>query len=84
MNEIRNELRSILEAAEQVAHRLRELHARIPIPPGDELMLLGEEEPVFLHIVRIDLECALADRLEPFLGILRELLEERQEPDHGP
>jgi hypothetical protein len=74
---IRSELRSIVEATELLAQRLRGLHARIPIPLNDELMLVGEEEPDFLHVARIVLECVLADHLTPLSLALRSVLEEK-------
>lgn len=64
-NRIRGEIRSIVEGLELLTQRLRELHSWIPIPPGDDLMLVGEAEPVFEHVVRVFIECALADHLEP-------------------
>jgi hypothetical protein len=72
---IRGELGSLVDAAELLARRLRELHASLPIPPRDDLMLVGEEDPDLLHVARIVLECALADHLEPLLQALRGALE---------
>jgi hypothetical protein len=68
---IRSELRDIIQEADRLAGRMRELQERLPIPPRDDLMLVGEEEPVFLHVARVVLECALADCLEPLLRDLR-------------
>lgn len=72
---VRGELRSIIEGLELLTQRLRELHSWIPIPPGDDLMLVGEAEPVFEHVVRVFLECALADHLEPLGRDLQGILE---------
>jgi hypothetical protein len=74
---IRSELHSLVDDVEALTRRVWELHARIPLPPGDDLMLVGEEEPVFLHVARVVLECALGDSLEPLLRDLRKVLEER-------
>ena len=75
--QIRSELLSIIDATELLAQRLRDLHSSIPISPRDDLMLAGEEDPDFLHVARIVIECAQGDYLAPLLRDLRRVLEHR-------
>lgn len=69
--DVRRELLDLADEAARLADRLRDLHRRLPIPPRDDLMLLGEEDPVFSHIARVVVECVLADHVEPLIQDLR-------------
>ena len=75
-SEIRIELQTLLREAERLVGRLKDLHGRLAIPPGDDLMLVGEKEPVFLHVVRGVLECVQGDYLELLVRDLKSLVEE--------
>ncbi|HKH48603.1 MAG TPA: hypothetical protein VKM72_28395 [Thermoanaerobaculia bacterium] len=74
--QVRGELHEIVREVESLAGRVRALHGRLAIPPGDDLMLVGEAEPVFLHVARVVLECVSGDYLEPLLRDLRRVLED--------
>lgn len=75
--QIRRELLDLAEEASRLGDRLRDLHRRLPIPPRDDLMLLGEEDPVFSHTARVHLECLLADPIEHLVRDLRAVAEEQ-------
>lgn len=77
-DQIRSELRGIVRDVEGLAGRVAELHGRLAIPPRDDQMLEGEEEPVFLHVVRVVLECVQGDYLEPLLRDLQKVLRDER------
>ncbi len=58
-------LRQIVEELNGLRGRLVELHERLPVPPEETAMLLGEEEMDISTEVRSVIECTLADRIEP-------------------
>lgn len=60
-----SELRGIAVELDAIRSRLVDLHARLPVPPQETAMLLGEEEMDIATEVRSVIECVLADRLEP-------------------
>lgn len=60
-----SELRGIVLELDAIRGRLVELHARLPVPPQETAMLLGEEEMDVATEVRSVIECVLSDRLEP-------------------
>jgi hypothetical protein len=74
--QVRSELHEILREVELLAGRVRALHGNLAIPPGDDLMLVGEAEPTFLHVARVVLECVSGDYVEPLLRDLRRALED--------
>jgi hypothetical protein len=59
------ELRRIVEELEAIRARLAELHERLPVPPQETAMLLGEEEMDVATEVRSVIECVLNDSLRP-------------------
>ncbi len=59
------ELRKIVEDLETIRSRLSDLHAKLPVPPQETAMLLGEEEMDVATEVRSVVECILADCIEP-------------------
>ena len=61
----RAELRSIVEDLDGIRARLVDLHARLPVPPEEAAMLVGEVEMDFATEVRSDIECILNDWLRP-------------------
>jgi hypothetical protein len=65
------ELEEIGEALEAVAARLTALKGRLPVPPTEGLMLLGEEEMDVSTEVRAVVECVLNDSLFPAIRDLR-------------
>lgn len=82
--DVRRELLDLAEEAGRLGDRLRSLHRRLPIPPRDDLMLVGEEDPVFTHTARVHVECLLADHIEPLVRDLRAVAEERSScPNRG-
>ena len=61
----RVELRSIVDALDSIRARLVDLHARLPVPPEETAMLVGEIEMDFSTEVRSVIECVLNDSLRP-------------------
>lgn len=61
------ELRKIVQDLDAIRSRLLALHEKLPVPPQETAMLLGEEEMDVSTEVRSVIECALADSLEPAL-----------------
>ncbi len=61
----KRKLGGIVEELEAIRRRLGDLHARLPVPPQETAMLLGEEEMDVSTEVRSVVECVLADRIEP-------------------
>jgi hypothetical protein len=59
------ELRGIVEELDSVRARLVDIHARLPVPPEETAMLLGEEEMDVATEVRSVIECVLNDSLQP-------------------
>ena len=61
----RAELRAIVEELDGVRARLVDLHGRLPVPPEETAMLVGEVEMDFPTEVRSVIECILNDWLRP-------------------
>lgn len=59
------ELEGILKELDAIRTRLEALHARLPVPPQETAMLLGEEEMDVSTEVRSVIECVLNDSLRP-------------------
>jgi hypothetical protein len=59
------ELRRVVEELDAVRVRLEEIHARLPIPPDETAMLLGEREMDISTDMRSVIECVLNDSLRP-------------------
>jgi hypothetical protein len=65
--EARAELRGIVEELDGIRARLVNLHGRLPVPPEETAMLVGEVEMDFSTEVRSVIECVLNDGLRPML-----------------
>ena len=65
------ELRTLAEGLDAIRARLEKVHARLPVPPEETAMLLGELEMDISTEVRSVIECVLSDRLEPAIRDLR-------------
>lgn len=61
------ELREVVEKLDGIRARLVDLHAKLPVPPQEGAMLLGEEEMDVSTEVRSVIECVLADMIEPVI-----------------
>jgi predicted trehalose synthase len=75
---------ALLEIAEQVeaiGRRLRETHTSLPIPPNEDLMLLGEDEMDVSTEIRSVIECVLADSIGPAVRDLRAAATYKPVPD---
>jgi hypothetical protein len=59
------ELRSMVLELEALRSRLAEMHDKLPVPPEETAMLLGEKEMDVATEVRSVIECVLNDRIEP-------------------
>jgi hypothetical protein len=59
------ELRQMVEELEAIRSRLSDLHERLPVPPEETAMLMGEAEMDFATEARSVIECVLADSLGP-------------------
>jgi len=59
------ELRQIVEELDTVRARLTEIHDRLPVPPEETAMLVGEQEMDVATEVRSVIECVLNDSLRP-------------------
>jgi hypothetical protein len=59
------ELRRLVEDLDAVRSRLVEIHARLPVPPEETAMLVGEKEMDISTEVRSVIECVLNDSLDP-------------------
>lgn len=59
------ELREIVLELNGITSRLTDIHDRLPAPPQETAMLLGEEEMDISTEVCSIVECVLADRIEP-------------------
>jgi hypothetical protein len=59
------ELQQTVEQLDAIRTRLEEIHARLPVPPDESVMLEGEKELDFSTEVRSVIECVLADNLGP-------------------
>jgi hypothetical protein len=57
------EVRRIVEELDAIRFRLTEIHARLPVPPQETAMLLGEEEMDVATELRSVIECVLNDWL---------------------
>jgi len=69
---VQAELREIIELLATICTRLESLHERLPVPPQETAMLVGEEEMDVATEVRSVIECVLHDSLQPTLRDLRE------------
>jgi hypothetical protein len=59
------DLRQIVVGLEAFRSRLAAIHARLPVPPEETAMLVGEKEMDVSTEVRSVIECVLNDSLEP-------------------
>jgi hypothetical protein len=60
-----SELQRIVEELEAIRVRLMDIHAKLPVPPEEIAMLLGEEEMDVSTEVRSIIECVLNDSIQP-------------------
>ncbi len=67
----RAELLKIAEEVEAIGRRLKAIHVGLPIPPNEDLMLLGENEMDISTEMRSVIECVLADNIGPAARDLR-------------
>ena len=59
------ELREIVGDLDAIRGRLEEIHARLPVPPEETAMLVGEREMDVSTEIRSVIECVLNDSLRP-------------------
>ena len=59
------ELRQIVQELDTIRARLTEIHDRLPVPPEETAMLMGEQEMDVATEVRSVIECVLSDSLRP-------------------
>jgi hypothetical protein len=59
------DLRGIVEELNGIHSRLESLHARLPVPPEETAMLMGEQEMDVSTEIRSVIECVLNDSLRP-------------------
>ena len=59
------ELSQIVVELDAIRDRLAEIHDRLPVPPEETAMLVGEEEMDVATEVRSVIECVLNDSLRP-------------------
>lgn len=59
------ELQRVVEELDAIRSHLVEIHARLPVPPEESAMLLGEEEMDVATEVRSIIECVLTDSIQP-------------------
>jgi hypothetical protein len=59
------ELRKIAKELSTLCLRLEALHDRLPVPPEETAMLMGEAEMDVATEVRSVIECVLNDSLQP-------------------
>ena len=59
------ELRGIVGDLDAIRARLEEIHARLPVPPEETAMLMGEQELDVSTEIRSVIECVLTDSLRP-------------------
>jgi len=72
------ELRDIVEELDGIRRRLADIHARLPVPPEETAMLLGEAEMDVATEVRSVIECVLNDSIEPAIRDLAAAASYRQ------
>jgi hypothetical protein len=77
------ELREIVEELEAARTRLAEIHARLPMPPEETAMLLGEQEMDVSTEVRSIIECVLNDSLRPAIRDLAAAASYRPKKDES-
>jgi hypothetical protein len=59
------ELRGIVEELDAISTRLRDVHARLSVPPQETAMLAGEQEIDVASEMSSVIECVLDDSLRP-------------------
>jgi hypothetical protein len=59
------ELRQIVQELDAIRDRLTAVHDRLPVPPEETAMLLGEQEMDVATEIRSIIECVLNDSLRP-------------------
>jgi len=59
------ELSQIVEELDTIRARLEALHEKLPVPPDETAMLMGEQEMDVSTEVRSVIECVLSDSLRP-------------------
>jgi hypothetical protein len=63
--EAQERLLRIVSDVEGIRSRLLEVHQDLPVPPDEDLMLVGEAEMDVATEVRSVIECVLNDNIEP-------------------
>ena len=58
-------LRQIVQELDTIRGRLTEIHERLPVPPEETAMLMGEQETDVATEIRSVIECVLSDSLRP-------------------
>jgi hypothetical protein len=67
----REALQEMAQQVESIGRRLEEVRASLPIPPNEDMMLLGEDEMDVSTEIRSVIECVLADSIGPAIRDLR-------------
>lgn len=70
-------LLKMVEEVESIGRWLAAIHASLPVPPNENMMLLGEDEMDVATEIRSVIECVLADRIGPAARDLRAAAEYR-------
>lgn len=71
-SEARQELRSIADELEAVMDRLMSIHAALPVPPDQAVMLVGEADYDVPTELRTEIECVNGDHLGPAIQAIRQ------------
>jgi hypothetical protein len=58
-------LQQIVQELDTIRGRLTEIHERLPVPPEETAMLVGEQEMDVSTEMRSVIECVLSDSLRP-------------------
>ena len=77
----REALQEMAEQVESIGRRLAEVRASLPIPPNEDMMLLGEDEMDVSTEIRSVIECVLADSIGPAIRDLRAAAAYKSPPD---
>ncbi|MFL6192700.1 MAG: hypothetical protein ACJ75H_00905 [Thermoanaerobaculia bacterium] len=70
-SQARRELRSLADELEAVMNRLMSIHAALPVPPEQALMLVGEADYDVPTELRTAIECVNGDHLGPAIQAIR-------------
>lgn len=77
------ELREIAKELSTFCLRLEAIHDRLPVPPEETAMLVGEVEINVALEVRHVIECVLHDRLQPMIRELQAASTYRPKGEEG-